>query len=70
MNQKTQIEPSLNTENYCPYCNGTGDIHSIDGEWRGQCTECKPKSLRDSEELLMVLPKLREVYKQKFRGKG
>lgn len=26
----------------CPYCDGTGDVHSIDGEWRGVCTECTP----------------------------
>ena len=24
----------------CPYCDGTGDVHSITGEWRGVCTEC------------------------------
>lgn len=22
----------------CSACGGTGDVHSIDGEWRGQCT--------------------------------
>lgn len=22
----------------CPYCDDTGDVHSIDGEWRGRCT--------------------------------
>jgi hypothetical protein len=21
----------------CPYCDGTGDVHTIDGEWRGTC---------------------------------
>lgn len=25
----------------CQYCDNTGDVHSIDGEWRGVCTECK-----------------------------
>lgn len=32
----------------CPYCDGTGDVHSIDGEWRGEC-DCKasePERLR------------------------
>ncbi len=24
----------------CPYCDGTGDVHSIDGEWRGVCKPC------------------------------
>jgi hypothetical protein len=22
----------------CEYCDGTGDVHSIDGEWRGRCS--------------------------------
>lgn len=26
----------------CQYCDNTGDVHSIDGEWRGKCTECNP----------------------------
>lgn len=21
----------------CPHCDGTGDVHSIDGHWRGRC---------------------------------
>jgi hypothetical protein len=21
----------------CEYCDGTGDVHSFDGEWRGYC---------------------------------
>lgn len=24
----------------CTYCDGTGDVHGFDGEWRGTCTEC------------------------------
>lgn len=28
-------------EKRCEYCDGTGDVHSIDGEWRGACTACK-----------------------------
>lgn len=24
----------------CRYCDGTGDVHSLDGEWRGECKEC------------------------------
>lgn len=28
----------------CQYCDGAGDVHGIDGEWRGECTECKPAS--------------------------
>lgn len=25
---------------HCEYCDDTGDVHSLDGEWRGTCTEC------------------------------
>lgn len=24
----------------CKYCDDTGDVHGIDGEWRGVCTAC------------------------------
>jgi len=24
----------------CPYCDDTGDVHGVDGEWRGACTAC------------------------------
>jgi hypothetical protein len=24
----------------CQYCGGSGDVHGLDGEWRGECTEC------------------------------
>lgn len=24
----------------CGYCGGSGDVHSFDGEWRGECHEC------------------------------
>ncbi len=27
-------------ENACQYCDGTGDVHTPTGEWRGVCTEC------------------------------
>lgn len=29
----------------CQYCDGTGDVHSIDGEWRGQCNQCNSAAL-------------------------
>lgn len=28
------------TPERCEYCDGTGDVHSFDGEWRGECHEC------------------------------
>lgn len=29
-----------NTDAACKYCDGTGDVHGADGEWRGVCTAC------------------------------
>lgn len=29
----------------CSYCDGTGDVHSADGEWRGVCNCAQPASL-------------------------
>jgi len=29
--------PQAAQPNRCPYCDDTGDVHSIDGEWRGTC---------------------------------
>ena len=28
-------------EKRCEYCDGTGDVHGFDGEWRGECHCCK-----------------------------
>lgn len=25
----------------CPHCDDTGDVHGLDGEWRGECVQCK-----------------------------
>ena len=42
----------------CQYCDGTGDVHSADGEWRGPCT-CPAAVLADAadrtQELQMKL---------------
>lgn len=32
-----QIEKQPQAEKRCQYCDGTGDVHSIDGQWRGEC---------------------------------
>jgi len=29
-----------NAARRCSYCDGTGDVHSHDGEWRGHCSSC------------------------------
>lgn len=34
-------QPDAGEPGRCEYCDGTGDVHGIDGEWRGECTECK-----------------------------
>lgn len=34
---------ALRQQERCPYCDNTGDVHSIDGEWRGECHECKAR---------------------------
>jgi len=39
----------------CTYCDGTGDVHSPDGEWRGACTQCAQPTdriQRQAEELI------------------
>lgn len=37
---------ALKATGRCEYCDDTGDVHSIDGEWRGRCTcpagTCEP----------------------------
>lgn len=35
----------------CPYCDDTGDVHSIDGEWRGSCDCCKVVKASDLQGL-------------------
>lgn len=34
----------------CEYCDGTGDVHGLDGEWRGECTECEAAKLHTLEK--------------------
>jgi hypothetical protein len=31
----------------CGYCDDSGDVHSIDGEWRGECTGCVAALVRE-----------------------
>lgn len=31
--QQAEAQPAT-----CQYCDGTGDVHSADGEWRGRCS--------------------------------
>lgn len=40
----------------CQYCDGTGDVHGIDGEWRGSCTACKPAQPSQAPEGFALVP--------------
>lgn len=31
-------KPPAGEQKRCGYCDGTGDVHSVDGQWRGRCT--------------------------------
>lgn len=35
-----QAETAQAAPAWCSYCGGAGDVHGLDGEWRGECTEC------------------------------
>lgn len=47
----------------CSSCDCTGDVHSIDGQWRGvcnlcrngECPDCKPKRTTRSEQAFLLL---------------
>jgi len=36
-------------ETRCEYCDGTGDVHRLDGEWLGECTECDSAKAREQQ---------------------
>lgn len=39
-------------EKRCQYCDGTGDVHSIDGQWRGEChCQKQPQAEAVSDDL-------------------
>ena len=35
------MQCDLAAQQPCQYCNDTGDVHGLDGEWQGTCTACK-----------------------------
>ena len=35
----------------CEYCDDTGDVHSIDGEWRGECTVCDANKAKAAQQV-------------------
>ena len=44
----------------CPNCDGTGDVHSPDGQWRGEC-HCKAQQEQPAQEPDPVLCKFYQV---------
>lgn len=44
----------------CPYCDGTGDVHGIDGEWRGSCNCAQVPQEPVNQMLLGALKELEE----------
>ena len=46
----TAIKEALAQPENCEYCDGTGDVHSIDGEWRGVCICEAGKALAQPEQ--------------------
>jgi len=42
-------------ERVCGQCGGSGDVHSIDGEWRGKCTVCDNPENDDGAALRLAL---------------
>lgn len=39
------VVPAPEGRTACEYCDGTGDVHSLDGEWRGECNMCPAAAL-------------------------
>jgi hypothetical protein len=47
----------------CEYCDNTGDVHSIDGEWRSECTVCKTAAPSDDViDLAVALEQQRALH--------
>jgi hypothetical protein len=41
-------------EKRCEYCDGTGCVHRIDGEYLGECTECAPREAQPVVEAMQA----------------
>lgn len=41
--------PDLVGTEFCPHCDGTGDVHDLDGEWLGVCVHPPRDSDRNPE---------------------
>ena len=47
-------------EERCQYCDGTGDVHSIDGQWRGEChCQKQPQAEAVPDAMKVVLEAMR-----------
>lgn len=58
LNESIKTIEKLVGTNTCSHCDCTGDVHSIDGEWRGQCEACQPNKrwVENVEYLLKQCP--------------
>lgn len=48
---------------HCTYCDGTGDVHRADGEWLGECPDCKPERAPVGDREAWELPDLRDLHR-------
>jgi len=60
---KLYTHPAQPSEQPCPYCDGTGDVHGLDGEWRGQCN-CGAQPEQERDALAAGNKVLREAVQQ------
>ncbi|MBV6304890.1 hypothetical protein KVP10_08320 [Candidimonas humi] len=59
---ESTTQQSLQVAERCPYCDGTGDVHSPDGKWRGICScsagvalSTEPVKVPSTAELLSAI---------------
>ena len=45
----SQANAKRENDGRCPYCDDTGDVHSIDGEWRGVCVCPAGKTIKQGD---------------------
>ena len=45
----SQAQAKRENAGRCQYCDDTGDVHSIDGEWRGVCVCPAGKAIKQGD---------------------
>lgn len=62
----------MNNEIKCKTCGDSGDVHTIDGEWRGECTACDAAEIlrmRATIDLLTEQLRRWESYREEIADK-